>query len=101
MKSLFTKRETSFSYNWHYLLLQKKWADKMSRLTEGASRRKLIFLLVLFIALSAGYLLFNIYKVFAEGACPSFKQLQRHQKSVQTFKTNYYGNKNHITHEGQ
>ncbi|MFC0776875.1 hypothetical protein [Flavobacterium sp. HJSW_4] len=66
MKSLFKKREIPFAYNRHYLSAQKKWSEKMSSLAEGCSKRKLIFLLGLFVMLSASYLLYNIYNAFSE-----------------------------------
>ncbi|WP_144214110.1 hypothetical protein [Flavobacterium anhuiense] len=66
MKSLFKKRETPFAYNRHYLSAQKKWSEKMSSLSEGCSKRKLIFFLSLFVILSASYLLYNIYNSFSE-----------------------------------
>ncbi|MDQ8013179.1 MAG: hypothetical protein REI96_12065 [Flavobacterium nitrogenifigens] len=66
MKSLFKKREIPFAYNRHYLSAQKKWSEKMSSLSEGCSKGKLIFLLGLFVMLSASYLLYNIYNAFSE-----------------------------------
>ncbi|PAM95117.1 hypothetical protein B4N84_07475 [Flavobacterium sp. IR1] len=65
MKSLFKKRETAFTYHRHYLSAQKRWSEKMSSLAEGCSKRKLIFLLGLFVFLSAGYLLYNLYDAFS------------------------------------
>lgn len=38
----------------------------MSSLAEGCSKRKLIFLLSLFVIISAGYLLYNLYNAFSE-----------------------------------
>ncbi|MCC9020441.1 hypothetical protein [Flavobacterium lipolyticum] len=70
MKSMFRKKETPFVYNKYYTAAQHKWTQKMSSLTEGLSRRKLILLLVFFTALSAGYFLYNIYDSFTE-SCPA------------------------------
>lgn len=80
MKSLFKKRETAFTYHKHYLSAQKKWSEKMSSLAEGCSKRKLIFLLGLFVLLSAGYLLYNLYNAFSE------KEAQKVKISKQTVK---------------
>lgn len=38
----------------------------MSSLSEGCSKRMLIFFLSLFVMLSASYLLYNIYNSFSE-----------------------------------
>ncbi|UUF12572.1 MULTISPECIES: hypothetical protein [Flavobacterium] len=80
MKSLFKKREIPFTYHRHYLSAQKKWSEKMSGLAEGCSKRKLIFLLSLFVILSAGYLIYNLYNAF------SGKEAQRVKISKQTVK---------------
>jgi hypothetical protein len=66
MKSLFKKRETAFTYHKYYMFLQEKWAQKMNVLTEGLSRKKLSYLLVLFTVLTAGYLIYNIYAAFSK-----------------------------------
>lgn len=52
----------------------------MSTLAEGCSKRKLIFLLGLFVILSAGYLLYNLYNAF------SGKEAQKVKISKQTAK---------------
>ena len=52
----------------------------MSSLAEGCSKRKLIFLLSLFVIISAGYLLYNIYNAF------SAKAMQQVKSSEQTSK---------------
>ena len=80
MKSLFKKRETPFTYNKHYLGVQKKWAEKMSGLTEGCSKKKLILLLIVFIVISAGYLLYNIYTVFSERETEKVKSSEQTSK---------------------
>jgi type IV secretory pathway TrbF-like protein len=80
MKSLLKKREIAFTYHRHYLSAQKKWSEKMSSLAEGCSKRKLIFLLSLFVILSAGYLLYNIYNAFSD------KEVQQVKISEQTVK---------------
>ncbi|WP_263361216.1 hypothetical protein [Flavobacterium collinsii] len=69
MKSLFKKKETPFVYHKYYTAAQHKWTQKMSNLTKGLSRRKLLLLLVFFTALSVGYFLYNIYDSFTEN-CP-------------------------------
>lgn len=80
MKSLFKKREIPFTYHRHYLSAQKRWSEKMSSLAEGCSKRKLIFLLSLFVILSAGYLIYNLYNAF------SGKEAQQVKISEQTAK---------------
>jgi zona occludens toxin (predicted ATPase) len=70
MKSLFRKKQTPFVYNKYYTAVQHKWTQKMSSLTQGLSKRKLLLLLVFFTALSAGYFLYNIYDSFTHG-CPA------------------------------
>ncbi|AYN03568.1 hypothetical protein [Flavobacterium sp. 140616W15] len=70
MKSLFRKKEIPFVYNKYYTAAQHKWTEKMSRLTQGLSRRKLLLLLVLFTALTTGYFLYNIYNSFTD-SCPA------------------------------
>lgn len=52
----------------------------MSSMAEGCSKRKLILLLSLFIIISAGYLLYNIYNAFSE------KEVQQVKTSEQTAK---------------
>lgn len=69
MKSLFRKKETPFVYHKYYTAAQHKWTQKMSSLTQGLSRRKLLLLLVFFTASAAGYFLYNIYDSFTEN-CP-------------------------------
>lgn len=64
MKSMFKKKETPFVYNKYYTAAQHKWTQKMSSLTGGLSRRKLLLLLVLFTVLTASYFLYNIYDSF-------------------------------------
>jgi cell division protein FtsL len=66
MKALLKKRETPFVYNKYYLQIQNKWVMKMNALTLGLSRKKLIWLLALFIGLSAGFFLSNIYAAFSK-----------------------------------
>lgn len=80
MKSLFKKNEIPFTYHRHYLSVQKKWSEKMSIMAKGCSKRKLIFLLSLFIIISAGYHLYNIYNAFSE------KEAQQVKISEQTAK---------------
>jgi hypothetical protein len=66
MKSLFKKRETPFTYHKYYTFIQEKWAEKMNVLTAGLSRTKLIYLLVLFTVLTAGYFIYNIYAALSK-----------------------------------
>lgn len=73
MKSLFIKRDTPFIYNKYYLCAQDRWARKMNALTRGLSKRTLLCLMVLFIALSGGYLLYNIYAAFSSNGAPGLK----------------------------
>jgi len=80
MKSLFRKKEIRFVYNKYYTAAQHKWTQKMSSLTEGLSRRKLILLLVLFTALSAGYFLYNIYDSFTASFPASLAKTDDFQK---------------------
>ncbi|WP_289058410.1 hypothetical protein [uncultured Flavobacterium sp.] len=80
MKLLFKKREIPFTYNRHYLSAQKKWSEKMSSLVEGCSKKKLILLLILFIVISASYLLYNIYAVFSERETEKVKSSEQTSK---------------------
>lgn len=52
----------------------------MSSLAEGCSKRKLIFLLLLFIVISSGYLLYNIYDVFSEKEAKQVKRPEQTSK---------------------
>lgn len=64
MKALFKKQTEPFVYNKYYLLLQKRWAEKMSSATAGLSKRKLIWGLLFFTVLVSGYLIYNLYTTF-------------------------------------
>lgn len=77
MKAFFKKRETPFVYSRFYLYAKKWWAEKMARLTEGRSRKQLIFLLVLFTVLASGYFLYTIYKSFTVVEAFSVKDVER------------------------
>ncbi len=66
MKSLFKKRETPFTYHKYYTFMQEKWAKKMNVMTDGLSRTKLIYLLVLFTALTTSYFIYNIYAALSK-----------------------------------
>lgn len=48
----------------YYLLIQDKWAKKMSRLTSNLSRRSLVIYLMLFITTSGSISIYNIYGAF-------------------------------------
>ena len=60
MKLLFKKRNEPYIYSQYYLRIQNQWAIRMSRLTARMSKIKLTLLLVLFVALTVGYLIYNI-----------------------------------------
>lgn len=75
MKSLFAKRDVQFNYNKYYLLMQDRWARKMTNLTKGFSRGKLICLLVLFTVFCAGFLLYKVYTAFAKDNSSTAKNL--------------------------
>jgi hypothetical protein len=62
MKTLFKKRNEPFVYSHFYLRLQKWWVIRMSNLTSGFSKAKLIGLLILFVLLTGSYLIYNIYR---------------------------------------
>ncbi|WP_433836311.1 hypothetical protein [Flavobacterium anhuiense] len=64
MKSLFKKRTEPVVYNKFYLLAQKRWAEKMSGFTDGLSKRELILALLLFMVLTSGILISNLYRAF-------------------------------------
>ncbi|EJG03147.1 hypothetical protein [Flavobacterium sp. F52] len=68
MKALLKKQEAPFIYSKHYLMAQKEWAERMSIISQGFSKKKLVFLLVLFTVLSAGYFLYNIYTALSGNA---------------------------------
>lgn len=68
MKSLFKKRTEPFVYHKYYLLLQKRWAEKMGRATDGLSKTKLIWGLLFFTVLASGYLFYNLYRTFYKEA---------------------------------
>ncbi|KAF2342876.1 hypothetical protein [Flavobacterium tistrianum] len=68
MKSLFKKRTEPFAYHKYYLLLQKRWAEKMQRATAGLSKTKLICGLLFFTVLASGYLIYNLYRTFYKEA---------------------------------
>lgn len=52
----------------------------MSSLVEGCSKKKLILLLILFIVISASYLLYNIYAVFSERETEKVKSSEQTSK---------------------
>jgi hypothetical protein len=62
MKTLFKKPNEPFVYSHFYLRLQKWWAIRMSNLTSGFSKTKLMGLLILFVLLTGSYLIYNIYR---------------------------------------
>ncbi|SHH93245.1 hypothetical protein SAMN05444671_4353 [Flavobacterium sp. CF108] len=49
----------------YYLLLQDKWAKKMSVLTSDLSKQSLVFYLILFILITGGISLYNVYSGFS------------------------------------
>ncbi|OIV41739.1 hypothetical protein BKM63_14585 [Flavobacterium johnsoniae] len=68
MKSLFKRRTEPFVYHRYYLLVQKRWAEKMQRATAGLSKTKLILGLLFFTVLASGYLIYNLYRTFYKEA---------------------------------
>jgi hypothetical protein len=64
MKFFFTRQTEPFVYHKYYLLLQKRWAEKMKRVTDGFSKTKLIWGLLFFTVLASGYLIYNLYRTF-------------------------------------
>ena len=68
MKSFFTRQTEPFVYHKYYLLLQKRWAEKMKRVTDGLSKTKLIWGLLFFPVLTSGYLIYNLYRTFYKQA---------------------------------
>jgi hypothetical protein len=68
MKSFFTRQTESFVYHKYYLLLQKRWAEKMKSVTDGLSKTKLIWGLLFFTVLTSGYLIYNLYRTFYKQA---------------------------------
>ncbi|SHH15785.1 hypothetical protein [Flavobacterium johnsoniae] len=64
MKSLFKRRTEPFVYHKIYLLVRKRWAEKMQRATAGLSKTKLVCGLVLFTVMASSYLIYNLYKAF-------------------------------------
>lgn len=68
MKSLFKRRTDPFVYHKFYLLLQKRWAEKMQRATAGLTKIKLILGVLFFTILASGYLIYNVYRTFYKEA---------------------------------
>lgn len=59
------KRSSSpYKYPKYYLKAQQVWADKMSGITDGLSKNKLICILSLFVLLTSVYLIWNLYRSF-------------------------------------
>jgi len=75
MKSMFNKQQKSkpIVCSSHYRFLQQLWARKLSRWTDGLSRRTLLYLLVLFMVVSGSFFLYNIYASFEgiKAVCPN------------------------------
>lgn len=77
MKSLFKKRTEPFTYHKYYLLLQKRWTEKMQRATAGLSKRKLTWGLMFFTVLASGYLIYNLYRTFyKESGVPAVSKIK-------------------------
>lgn len=68
MKSFFTRKSDPFVYHKYYLLVQRRWAEKMKRVTDGLSKAKLIWGLLFFTVLTSGYLIYNLYRTFYKQA---------------------------------
>lgn len=66
MKALFKKHTKTITCYKCYLVAQRKWAEKMSSLTDGLSKKRLLFLLIVSASLSSGYLIYNLYRSFTE-----------------------------------
>lgn len=102
MRSLFTKRETPFVYNKYYLSAQDKWAKKMKSITTGLSKRTLIYLLILFVVLTTGFFVVNIYEAFSKidlnSEIKTIKSSKNHFSKINTInlKVEDHGTKNTI-----
>lgn len=66
MKRILKKRDAPPVCHKYCLLVQDKWARQMTGLTQGLTKKKLICFLLVFIVLSAGFFLYNIYAVFSK-----------------------------------
>jgi hypothetical protein len=64
MPALFKKRRDTKIRSKYYLFLQDKWAKKMSALTAGLSKGRLVLLLVLFVVFSGTACLYNFSRGF-------------------------------------
>lgn len=65
MMKLF-KKNTEIRINQkYYLLVQDKWAKKMSALTSDLSKQSLLIYLILFIVITSSISLYNIYNGFS------------------------------------
>ena len=71
MWPLFKKYERIQVSNKYYLLLEDKWAKKMSSLTSGLSRKKMVFVLIGFVVLSSSSNIYIIYRGFNSGISDS------------------------------
>ena len=60
MKAIFKKRDEPYIYPEYYMQLQKWWVERMTNLTAGLSKTKLIIFLILFVFLAVSYLTYNI-----------------------------------------
>lgn len=65
MKQLFKKDKEILINPKYYLLLQDKWSKKMSRLSADLSKQSMVFYLILFIVISAGICIYNVYNGFS------------------------------------
>ncbi len=66
MKEGKKKQDVPSICHMYCLLVQDKWAKKMSGLTKELSKKKVICFLFVFVVLSAGFFLYNIYAVFSQ-----------------------------------
>lgn len=65
MCPLFKKRKEIRISSKYYLFIKNKWAEKMSTLTSGLSKQKLVFLLFLFVIITVSICIYNVYSAFS------------------------------------
>lgn len=70
MRQLF-KRDKEIRINpKFYLLIQDKWSKKMSALSADLSKQSMVFYLILFIVVSGGVCIYNVYSGFSSKEKP-------------------------------
>lgn len=65
MMRLFRKNKEIQISPKYYLLVQDKWAKKMSSLTSNLSRKSLVFYLTLFVIITGSINIYNVYDGFS------------------------------------